>query len=171
LYRASVKPHEMLHEGETDPQSARGAIERGVDLHESVEDLREVLGRDADLVIPHADDDLPVAPRFLHAQPDVTVRRGELRGIAQQVAEDLLETKGIRLQDHRLGGKGQDELLLALLQVGPEGLDRSLHHPEEIDRLLAELDPTESDPGDVEELVDHARHGMSLAIHDVSHAI
>src|SRR5215468_54185 len=106
LHRASVKPHEMLHEGETDPQSARGAIERGVDLHESVEDLREVLGRDANPVIPDADDGLSIAPRLVHAQPDVAVRRGKLRGIAQQVAEDLLETKGIRFQDHGFGGKG-----------------------------------------------------------------
>ena len=55
---AAVHLDQLLDHREPDPQPPFGAGERAVPLGEELEHLRQLLGRDADAVVPDADDDL-----------------------------------------------------------------------------------------------------------------
>src|SRR6185436_16410811 len=87
--RSPVHLDEVPRQREPDAEPAELARRAGVRLPEALEDVRQVLGGDADAAVLHADHDRPVvAPR---AQRDSAARRRELDRVRQQVPQDLLQ--------------------------------------------------------------------------------
>ncbi len=110
---AAMKGDEALHQGETQPKPALGTRERLPALHEEIEDMRKEVGADPFSVIPNANDGLSALPRG--AEPYVASRGRELRGVGQEIGDDLSEPK--RVRTHGQAGRRHRHLqvLLALL--------------------------------------------------------
>src|SRR5688500_16229608 len=90
--RREVAPHpsrEVAADREAEPHSLRLARQPLIDLHERLEDARELVRRDADAGIPHRDRDasLPLPA----ADTDLAPFLGELDRVGQQVEQDLLQ--------------------------------------------------------------------------------
>ena len=84
--------HERLDQRQSQPQAAGGALERGVNLEEPIEDPADLLVSDANAVIDDADDG--TASVRLDGQAHVAAPRRELGGVAQQVMNDLRQARG-----------------------------------------------------------------------------
>ena len=100
-------------------------------------------------------------------EPDLPALCRELRGVVEQVAEDLLQPEDVAFQVDRLGRKGEGEGLAACLEVVLARLDDPLDDRQEVDRLLVKGDPSLRYPGDVEEIVDQPRQALDLVAHDL----
>ena len=96
----AVHLHQAADEGQADPQPPLGAVERAVDLGEQVEDLREHLGGDADAGVADAEDG--VLALAADGQVDPAAVAGVLRGVVQDVGQDLREPGPVRLDPERL---------------------------------------------------------------------
>src|SRR5207247_10576813 len=81
-------------------EAAVGAVGGAVGLPEAVEYERQDVGRDADAVIAHVDDDAVVAGLDVHG--DMAVWEAELHRIGDEVPDDLLQPVGIGADDDRL---------------------------------------------------------------------
>ena len=93
---AAVQLGERPDERQPDARAPLRAGERAVALGEEVEHPREQLGRDADPVVPDADDDLvPLDPGD---ELDAAPGRRVLGGVGQEVHEDLLEPGRVGLE-------------------------------------------------------------------------
>ncbi|HBJ87525.1 MAG TPA: hypothetical protein DDZ88_27440 [Verrucomicrobiales bacterium] len=96
------------------------AIQRTAALHEQIEDARQQLGGDADAVVTHGDDDLG---RFgvcgaPGAERDVGALAAVFAGVAEEIAQDLLQPRGVGIQKHRFRRQRHRELLTALRDLG-----------------------------------------------------
>src|SRR6185369_9221214 len=102
-HRAAVRLDELVDDGEADAEARLVDRNPGVD-REQVEDVRQLLGSDADAVVGDGDDDLVgAAPRL---EQDVAARVRSPRGVVDQVGEDL----GQPLRVAEDGGGGGVEL-------------------------------------------------------------
>ena len=119
------------------PPSGRGPWEKGV------EDLADPLGGDAETGVADADPHL--AALGLGGESDHAALRGVLRGIQQQVQQDLGETHQVAL-DQEPGRRG-----LGLEPVAPLREERG--------------DPVQGVPDDVAQL-DRPAFQLELAAHD-----
>ena len=59
------------------------------------------------------------------------------------------------------------QMVVAVLDQGPAGLDGQADHDLQVDRLLLEDHLAARDPGDVEQVVDHAGHVLDLVLDDL----
>src|SRR6185295_7734600 len=80
---------ELTHDVEAEPGAAVRAPIGAVDLSEHVEDVRQVVGRDADAGV--TDEDRDAAPLRLLAAGDHLAHRRELERVADEVLDDDLE--------------------------------------------------------------------------------
>ena len=123
LDRSAVQLDELAHEREADPEAVL-AIERPVDAREEIEDLGELLGRNADAVVFHGHPEHVVRRADRHL--DSAARRRVLGRIADQVGEDLHEPLAVRLQLDR-GGRHADLQAMSLgVDVIAADVDRGL---------------------------------------------
>ena len=97
----AVHLDELLDERQADAEPAFGAGHRPVPLGEEVEDAGQQLGRDAHARVPDLDDDVvALAPG---REPDAAPGVGILRGVRQEVDEDLLEPQRVGLEPQAAG--------------------------------------------------------------------
>ena len=78
---------------ESDAETAVRAVGRLVALNEEVEDVRQAIFGDANASVAHADVDHPVVTTGRDL--DLPAGRGELRGVVQDVGDDLDEPDAI----------------------------------------------------------------------------
>ena len=71
-------------------------------MAELVEDVRQLVGRDADTSVADLEADALARRLLTHTHHDAAVR-GELECVGQQVGENLLETQGVGLEDRQRG--------------------------------------------------------------------
>ena len=97
--RSAVELDQAAHDGQSDAESALGAIERLVGLRKEIEDGRRQIVGNADPVVAHTKDHFGAVPldRELDAAPFI----GVLRGVVQQVPQDLRETRGVGMHPER----------------------------------------------------------------------
>ena len=152
LHRAAVKLHERLHQGEAEPEPAPRPVEAPVRLHEGLEDVRQDVGGDADPVVPDPDER---GPAWLALDPHLGAPAGvrELRGVPEDVPDDLAEARRVRVEGERDVG-----------QLGHEGdapggeerrvvLQGAAHDLDEVHPLVQEVGSPLGDAGRVEEVV------------------
>ena len=148
---STVKRHDLAHERQSQPQSTGMPGARAVALPETIEHVRQQLGRDAlpgvlDAAVPQ------MPPTLRKRNRDLAAGGGELQGIRQQVGHHLLQPVRIAAQ---LAG--------AWLDVGMQGdafrgrrrprqIQRRCHDFRELHRTgfdpqLARLDPARGPAG------------------------
>ena len=91
------------------------------------------------------------------AEAHATARIGVLRGVVEQVGDDLREPDGVSL--HADGRRGQldGHLVVALGQERAARLQRLQGHRAEIERFETQVDLAEVDARDVQQVVDQPR--------------
>ena len=90
---AAVHLGELPDDGEPDAQAPFRAGDGTLALREELEHVGQFLGRNADAVVAHRDDDVVSFPRG--GQPDSAPALGVLRGVCQQVDDDLLDPRRV----------------------------------------------------------------------------
>ena len=98
--RAAVQLDQAMDERQADPQAALRPIQRLVRLDEEFEDVLLHLGRDPDARVADPQDGPVVLPG--QADRDPAPRLGVLRGVVQQVGDDLLQAGRVALDRDRL---------------------------------------------------------------------
>src|SRR5688500_18979638 len=91
---------QVPHDGETQAQAALRSIDSLPLLHTQVEYPRKDVRRDTHACVAHTDDNL--ATVSLGPNRDVTSWSGVLRGVGEQVGDDLAETGRIPLHGESL---------------------------------------------------------------------
>ena len=165
--RASTVPPCMLdqaaHERQADAESALRSPRRSIDLHEHVEHLRQRVRRDADAVVLDADHRLAVLAA--RADRDAAAVIGVLRGVVEQVGEDLRQPHRIAADEQRLGVEIDGQLVAQVVEHRPAGFDRGFDDGAEIERLLADFDDAARDARHLEQVVDQPVEVMNLPLH------
>jgi hypothetical protein len=145
---------EALHDSETETEALAALARRIVELMKFLEDRLELLFGNADPGVPDLDPQLVAAPS---AAEQNLARIGILHRVRQQVADHLLEQAGIAVdaeaaRDHTpaetVRRRVKGELRPQVLQ---HGIDREIDHLSTDNASLELID--------VEERVQHARHG------------
>ena len=158
--------HELPHDAEADPEAPTRRSRRLIELREHVEDARQGIGRDADAVVRHADDDRAALRPGVEAK--VAPFFGVLDRIVEEVGQYLGEPREVRLQEHRLFGEIDHEVAARGVHGRPHGLEGVFHDRGQGDPLLAQLDLATADAAQVEEVVDEPHHLPKLPFHDVA---
>src|SRR5262245_13067203 len=135
---SAVQFDEAPDEGQPDAEAAANAFEGAVDLDEHVKDVRELVGRKTDSIVAYADDRLLSA--LFGGEADSTGGRRVLRGVVEQVREDLGHSAEIGVNLDRFGRKLDRQLVLLRLDERATGFDGTLNCGSEADSLLAEID-------------------------------
>ena len=151
---------------EPDAQAALGRRARALFLCEEIEDALQRLGRDAAAVVRHHADH--VAVFHAHLQADVAATVGVLRGIGQQVLQQLHEACIVADELHRIVGHVQREVVLACLHQRACGLGAAQRHVAEADALMLEPHLPGDDAADIEQVVHQPRQLVELAVDDVA---
>ena len=153
--RSAVHLHHRLDQRQADAQPVARAFQGRVHLGEHLEEVRKLLGRDADAVVPHAHDHLRafVGDR----QPDVAAPVGELARVVEQVADHLRQPRGVGAQIERLRRQRHRQLVVQAAVPRARRLDGLLDDRPELDGLLAKLELAARDAAEVEQVVDQAR--------------
>ena len=94
--RAAVQHHQLAGECQTDAEAAAAPRPRAIGLREQVEHALELLGGDTNTAVAHANDD--VATLAAHRQPDFRIGRAVLRGVVEQVTDDLRQADRIGVE-------------------------------------------------------------------------
>jgi hypothetical protein len=88
-----VRVHDPVGDGEPEPGAFRGREER-------IEDARQVVGGDARAVVRHGELDLArQRPTGADLDAPLPLHRG--RGVQEEVDDDLLEARGVAVDDQR----------------------------------------------------------------------
>ncbi len=152
---------QAANESQADSEAAAGAVERMVGLHEKIEDLVLHVGRDADSVVAYLQHGAPVQGTQRDGDPATGL--GVLRGVGEQVRDDLFEPRGVSAHQERTLRKGDGQVVTERFDRGKGGLDGERDDRLEVNRRLAQIDMAASDAGDVEEVFEKAGHVLNLA--------
>src|SRR5205823_1993191 len=166
LDRSTVKLHESPNEGQPDAEAATRAGARLRALHEKLERVLPQLIRQPGTVVLHANHELIAFDAG--AQPDPAADIGVLRGIVQQVREDLAEPGRIGEERDRFGGEIERDAVATLVDKRAHALDRALDNGAQEERLLAKLDLAARYARDVEQVVDQPSHVLDLPLDDLA---
>ena len=153
---AAEQPRDLAADVEAEARAAVLARRRAVGLLEGLEDQRELLVGDPDAGVGdrEREDPVPARPARHDREPDLAVV-GELHGVRQEVAQDLLEALLVGDDRGRQRRVAVDREAQALL-LG-ERAERALHVVAQVDqRELAEVEVhlARLDLGQVEDVVD-----------------
>jgi hypothetical protein len=132
----AVQLDQSLHHRQADPEPALHPAERAGRLREQIEDVRQHVVGEADAVVAHLHDDVPVDPLDPHVDPSAD--RGIRRGVREEVREDLQQAVGIAVHEERLGGDGDVQRVAVPLDEGPGALDGPIQHVLDGDGRAAE---------------------------------
>src|SRR5262249_37778074 len=111
---ATVHLHQLSGQGQTDAKASLTELASAVDLLEQVEDTLERSFRTADALIAPGTDDGARLPA--DSETDVRIARAVLRGVVQQVADDLRQARGIDVEAQRLVHAFEPQPLALLCQ-------------------------------------------------------
>src|SRR5581483_11666257 len=92
---SAVQLDQALDQRQADAQATLGAIEPAVGLGEQVEHMRQQVRGDTHAVVLHPDARPSIEP--CQGQHDFAAFLGELRGVAEQVADDLYQTHRVAI--------------------------------------------------------------------------
>ena len=106
----------------------------GFHLGKHLEEAGEHVGGDSLAGIPKADGE--VLAFGFRGEPDAAADCGILRGIGEEVAEDLFEPSRVGLNHQGLPWKGDDQFMLAFFDQGRHGIDRSADDEREVHDFL-----------------------------------
>ena len=163
--RPTVHLGEFLHDGEPDAQPAFRAGDRTLALREQLEHVGQLLGRDADAVVPHLDDDvLAFEPG---GQPDPAPALGVLGGVRQQVHDDLLDSRRVGPDRQGILLERRDQLVLPLFDERADRFDGLVEDVGRVHKLLLQANLPAGDPRDVEQVVNQADELSHLSFDDV----
>ena len=90
---SAVQLDQAAHQRETDAQSALRAVDGVLGLDEQIEDAREQLAIDAGAFVRDREHGLTALGGDGHVHR--LLRRGELQGVGDEIADDLLDAHGI----------------------------------------------------------------------------
>ena len=149
---AAVRVDQMLDDGEAEAEPAVGARRRPVGLPERLEDRSDEVRRYARSGV--GDGELDEIVRAAQRQVHGAAFRRELDGVRQQIPDDLLEPRAVRVEraDRRL--RVDDDL--DPLGVGHrlDDVDRRADDVVHVDGRAREAELAGHDPRDVEQIVD-----------------
>ena len=88
---------QLFGDGQAEAGAAVGFFTVGIGLLETLEDVRQLIGRNADAGVAHREFEGGLSLVFLHQMHPYADRtfRGELDGVADQVHQDLVEAGGV----------------------------------------------------------------------------
>ena len=163
--RSAVELREPARQRQAQAEAALGPVERRRTLDEEIEDSFEVVGSDARPVVADAERDASVLPR--RGDRDASPLRRELDRVVQQVGDHLSEPRGIGLDEERLLGDFDGELLSPLRDHVAPGVDRRVHDALQGHGAPLEPDLPAGDPRNVQEIVHEPRQVLRLAADDL----
>ena len=136
--RPAMQLDQTSHERQSDPEPAPRTIQRMVRLHEEIEDVFLHLGRDADPGVSHSQHGLVALSR--QRERDLAAGLGVLRGVVQQVRDDLLQAGRVAFDRGRLGREGLESSCRDASNKGRAASTACVDDRVQVDDLLAELD-------------------------------
>src|SRR5262249_40316573 len=148
----AVQLDQRLGQRKAHAKSSLTPRDRLVDLCEHLEYTGELLGRDADSRVADPYDGL-LALAF-RLERDRAAVLGVLRGVLENIREDLGQAGKIRLQVDRLLRHGHAKLLLAGRDRGPSGFHRARDRRLEKNSLCLKDDLSGRDPAHIEEIIE-----------------
>ena len=161
---AAVHFHQILDQGQTEPQPAARALQRRIDLREHLEDSAKLVGGDADARVPDSDDRLLAF--LLDREPDATALVGELAGVVQEVAHHLSQPDRVAVDVHGIRRQRDGQFMTQALTVRAGGFDGMVHDRDQLRSLFAKLDLALADAAHVEKVVDLPDHVPHLSVQD-----
>ena len=153
--RVTQQPTQPLHNRQTKPQAAAVFVRRHIDLVKFLEDRLKLVRADADPGIPHLDPHILAIATAAHQH---FAARGVFDRIAQQIAQHLVQQMRIAVDHGRTGHDRQ--IKIARLRNDTKFIAQPVEHV--IQRKLRQpgLDHAGFDLVDVQQRIEHARHGM-----------
>jgi len=155
-------------DGEAEAGAAVGAGGRGVGLREGLEDLDELLLRDADAGVGDGEAKGGgfvaglMVERMIHDdfEGDLAVP-GELDGVADEVEENLAEAGGVADEDiGDVGGDVAEQLKVFLVGAESEGFEGEVETLADVEGAEVEFDAASLDLREVEDVVDDDEEGV-----------
>ncbi len=152
----------MLDHGESEPGAARGPVPGGIDPVEPLEDPVQLVGRDADATVGHAD----VHGGLVRARRDHD--RGSLGGVGDRVGHEVAHRDGDLLavaEDDESVGAGLDELDVPRGGVGDALVDGprddlvGVDRPGLVERVVA------LEAGELDDLLHQPGQPVALGLH------
>ena len=166
--RSAVQFHDLLGDGQAEPEPAMRARGAHLRLAESVEHMRQEFALDADAGVGHFDGHHGAVAARGHG--DAAALRRELHGVAQQIPDHLLQAAGIGANHAEIAGDARAQPDAARGRHGFDGLDGALDDIGEHRFVQRELELARGDARHVEQIVDHLLLSDGGAI-DHLHAI
>ncbi len=160
----SVHVHEPAHERQADAKTSRRPIEAAIGVREQIEHLRQRLRRDARTIVRNAEHGL-VTLAF-GAELDAATLGRELRGIVQDIRDDLRQTREITHDLEVVVDRRNRQRVPTLRDERLAGLEGVEHDGAELQTLPLKLDQAASDPRHVHEIVHEAAEVRDLAADD-----
>ena len=164
---AAQEPREGARDGEAQARAAVLAVAVGVRLAERQEERRHSIGWDADARVAHRDEQGAACGRFwrFDADDDVDAAAfGELERVADEVEEDLLETRGIRAEGQRhLGRQAHHELHALGVGARLHGRDDVLQQHAQILIADAQIELARLDAREIEDVVQQREQVLAVA--------
>jgi hypothetical protein len=164
-HRASVEDDQTLHERQ--PEAEPSQVSRGPlrPLDERLEHPIENCGLDPRSVVTDVQRRASVAG--LDRDADVSGRRGELRRVLEEVAENLRHPGPVPVDPDRAGRDVEAQGEPALLEHGPVVVARAPHDLPQIEPLAVQLDLPLRDACGVEQVVHEPGEVRELAADDL----
>src|SRR5215207_7551109 len=151
--RAPVQVHVLQRDGQPQPGAAEGPGPVHVGAVEALEDVGQVLGRDALALVGDGDDHVAGPPA--DPDPDVTLD-GVLDGVLDQVREDTVEPAGVggdqRLALAAVHLEADDDLAAVGDRV--EGVDHLVEQAAEVDLDRLQVDHAGVEAADLQEVLE-----------------
>ncbi len=108
------------------------------------------------------------SPSTAAARPDPPAGRGVLRGVDQQVRDDLREPRQVAFEGDRLRRQIDRQRMARRIDDRLRDLDRTLDDGRELQRLAPQMELAARHARDVEQVVEQVRHLRDLPIDDVA---
>src|SRR5439155_15314600 len=148
--RAAVQFRQALDEREPHAETAKRAFTG----HEELENALDIAGGDARALV--RDLQQRRAALLLDANAHRLAGGREFERVVQEVCDDLLDARAVRIDPHRRSLKAQ------LVPLEAPRYTPDIHQPRhgfaEIQAFAVERELAEGDPADVQQIADQARH-------------
>src|SRR5215217_4574688 len=160
--RAPVQVHVLERDGQPESGAAEGPGPVHVGAVEALEDVGQVLGRDALALVGDGDDHVTTTPA--HPDPDVALD-GVLNGVLDQVGEHPVEPAGVG-GDQRLALTGvhlETDVDLAAVGDRVERVDHLVEQAAEVDLDRLQVDHAGVEAADLQQVLEQVLEPLQLA--------
>src|SRR4029450_8536053 len=155
---AAMQIDQSPHQREPYPETSLGASQRRVHLGEEVEDIVQSLRGNSGAAVENPDHAVLRLPR--ERDRDRSIRRRVLPGVAQQVADHLLQPERIAIDTDCTRAERLRDAQLLPFDVMLFRLQRGLDDHPEINGPPFELDASSGDARNVEQVVEQSCQGL-----------